>query len=622
MQFRFWLVLCLLTIGIEAGSGMQDMAGARQAYFQANLDKTIKLLKSAYADTSLDAQKKSEASRNLGTLHWRYKNENQHASDWFDKAIETGDNLDGVYRARTKFYFQQGNFVAAREDLLQAEKFSDSINSRLATLKLRFALVLLEAENGTLTTTSRKEAKLLLDVAKIEMQEKPYDFLIANKAIGLAIINNNLPAMINAWHNYFNASSKQGLAQSIINAGTLISSLSGEKSIQGLSSKQFQTLVMALGQSRFFEHLQLLDRARLTEKSKAEKYFIYSDFLKQLKNRVDEHYRLFALKEVDHNKLYEHFTELNLQLAEKLNWQYEGIFSKDTVKLFKPYLEQEFGVHYALGNTSGVISLHYGHSMIDETRTMVQYGNSVDFRYTNLAFLPSNGYHSWFWNGHAASGGWATASQIIRVKDEYVPNTNDWEVLMDKTKSEEFKKSLADAEKLDLASANDSQITYQASVSKRMKLKALKRLLKIAEIAENNQQQQLKFVNLMAQMKLENDIYIHESRHTIDQTLGIIPGKKYPAEVLEFRAKLSELALGPVPDYALSRIMSSNIGDGTGHGTANQKIIKGYVDWMVENTQQVVNIDPKIPLILQIDKLSIEQIRAIAKLNDPLVNSK
>jgi len=81
--------------------------------------------------------------------------------------------------------------------------------------------------------------------------------------------------------------------------------------------------------------------------------------------KVDEHYRQFALNKVDQNKLFGYFIELNQQLADKLNWHYEGIFSKETVKLFKPYLEQEFGAHYALGSTSGVISLHYGHSMVD-----------------------------------------------------------------------------------------------------------------------------------------------------------------------------------------------------------------------------------------------------------------
>jgi len=154
MQFKFWLVLCLLTTGLEASSGMQDLAGARQAYFQANLDKAIQLFESAYADADLDAKNKSEASRKLGTLYWRYKNEKQHAADWFNKAIDTGDNLDAVYRARARFHYQQNNFVAARKDLLQAENLSDSINSRLATLKLRFTLILLESENGQLTTSS------------------------------------------------------------------------------------------------------------------------------------------------------------------------------------------------------------------------------------------------------------------------------------------------------------------------------------------------------------------------------------------------------------------------------------------------------------------------------------
>jgi len=267
MHFIFWLLLCLTTLGIEAGSGMQDLAYSKHAFFQADLEKTIQLLESAYADVDLEAEKKSEAGRRLGTLYWRYKNDNENALDWFNKAKETEEKLDTLYRARSRFYAKQNKFNAAREDLVQAKKYSDSINSKLETLKARFRLIISEAKNGNLSQAAKEEAALLLNAAKNEMHKKPYDFQIANKAISLAIINNNLTVLIKAWHNYFNASSKQGLAESIVNAGKLLKTLSRKNSIQELTSEQYQNLVIALGQSRFFEHLQLLDRKRIADNS-------------------------------------------------------------------------------------------------------------------------------------------------------------------------------------------------------------------------------------------------------------------------------------------------------------------------------------------------------------------
>ena len=573
-----------------------------------------------YTDNSVKQENKSKAARRLGTLYWRYLLNNEGAINWYEKAIVTKKKLDSAYRDRGRFYTEQKMFNEAWDDFIEAEKYSETASSKLRTLKLQINLIIVESKHNKSVSLIDRSKSLLLK-SNIALKNRPYDFELASKNIALAIITDNIPQLIESYHQYFNASSKQGLSLSIVSVKERLSALVGKSTLTKLTSNDYQILVTTLAESRFYEHLQLLDRGRIQDKTKITHYFLYSDFLLQLKQQVNKFYQMVAVKQVDHMKLFELFRDLNKEFANKISWQYDNEFTQETTAIFKSYLEQHFGAHYTLGNTGGTISLHYGHSMIDESRHIEQYGNSIDIRYTSLVLLASNGYQSWFWDGYAAAGGWATAKQIIRVKDEYVPNTKEWEILNNSKKNSEFLQSTKEAEENDAKLANDEQIVFHASVSKRMQLTSLKRLVNQANITGSDMQQQLKFVNYLSQTQLENDIYIHESRHAVDQSIGIIPGKQYPAEMLEYRAKLSELSLGPIPYFALSRMMAANIGDASGHGIANTNIIRLYVEWMKNNPDSIQKLDHNMPMILQIDKLSINQIRIIAKQADPLAET-
>jgi hypothetical protein len=61
---------------------------------------------------------------------------------------------------------------------------------------------------------------------------------------------------------------------------------------------------------------------------------------------------------------------------------------------------------------------------------------------------------------------------------------------------------------------------------------------------------------------------------------------------LEYRAKLSELALADYPRLALFNINSSTIGGGSAHGTANGWIMAAYGKWIDSHRSRV---DPPGP---------------------------
>jgi hypothetical protein len=90
---------------------------------------------------------------------------------------------------------------------------------------------------------------------------------------------------------------------------------------------------------------------------------------------------------------------------------------------------------------------------------------------------------------------------------------------------------------------------------------------------------------------------------------------------LEYRAKLSELALSDYPRLALSNIAADTVGDGTAHGEANARVMRELAAWIGANRRQVAGFDPAQPAIVQLDRLTDGQLRAIARNLDPLAKT-
>jgi hypothetical protein len=91
--------------------------------------------------------------------------------------------------------------------------------------------------------------------------------------------------------------------------------------------------------------------------------------------------------------------------------------------------------------------------------------------------------------------------------------------------------------------------------------------------------------------------------------------------VLEYQAKLSELALSDYPRMALGNMDRSLDGVGP-HDQAGAKIFEQFRRWMEAHPDQILGYDPAIPVLAQFDKLSDGQLREIARSLDPLPNGK
>jgi hypothetical protein len=117
---------------------------------------------------------------------------------------------------------------------------------------------------------------------------------------------------------------------------------------------------------------------------------------------------------------------------------------------------------------------------------------------------------------------------------------------------------------------------------------------------------------------LNHSIMIHEGRHAIDASLGL--DGKVDQSVLEYDAKLSELALSDYPRMALENIDRTLEGSGP-HDVAGNRIFDGYRRWMETHTAEIMGYDPAVPVLEQLDKLTDGQIREVARSLDPLAKS-
>lgn len=108
----------------------------------------------------------------------------------------------------------------------------------------------------------------------------------------------------------------------------------------------------------------------------------------------------------------------------------------------------------------------------------------------------------------------------------------------------------------------------------------------------------------------------HEGRHAID--------KKYDrltdSAELEFRAKLSEVALGPAPRRA-ARAIAADVPPTSPHGRADRRIGEALNGWMRAHAADIAGLDLAKPMLTQLDKLTDDQLREAFRSIDPLARA-
>ncbi len=271
-------------------------------------------------------------------------------------------------------------------------------------------------------------------------------------------------------------------------------------------------------------------------------------------------------------------------------------------------LAEGFGVYGTLGETSGYPSLHGGHLVQQERITVSQYGRTGEVRVIVIDHMLSNGYESWLWDGWAEAGGWsADGNTIVQVRSAYTDGPLS---ALRRTRPgstrDRFLAELDRAAIEERLALDRDGVAQLPATGDRLLLQAWEQIA--ARVGDDDQA----FIAETWRATNQTSIESHEGRHALDNANE--PGLSNTQ--LEYRAKLSQIIFADYPRLGLASVASGVINNSP-HGVGNRRVLEGYRRWMRRNHGDIAGFDNGQPTLSQLDKLTDEQIVAIARSLDP-----
>ena len=265
-----------------------------------------------------------------------------------------------------------------------------------------------------------------------------------------------------------------------------------------------------------------------------------------------------------------------------------------------------FGVFGSLGETGGYPSLHAGHLVQDEEIQVEQYGRHGAFPFRVIDNMLSNGFQSWLWDGWAQTGGWFRNNEIVQVRSAYTRGSlRAWRLAQPGPARDRFVAQIAGNAATERAALGRDGLAQLHATADTLELQAIDQIAARAP-------DPTAFMREHWQATIEYSIVRHEGRHALDRQEGV---RGSDAE-LEYRAKLSQIALSRYPRLGLANVAGLSV-DGPGHGRANLRILRGFRDWMRAHRHDVIGFDPALPSLAQLHLLTDDQIRAVTRSMDP-----
>jgi hypothetical protein len=255
----------------------------------------------------------------------------------------------------------------------------------------------------------------------------------------------------------------------------------------------------------------------------------YAAMLRRIEQGANEHYRRIALGDDDRGAM-------------------DDLLERE-LKVPREELARRYGTYVITGKTGGYYDMHFAHIVVDRTMKIEQYGRTATVRFVALDGVVTNGYAQWLADDTSGDGGWGTAEEVFQVRPLYADGPlRDW-----------------------------NEPSDEDTLSDRLHRQYLDRVRAETKTREE-------FLARVERDTFEHSIALHEGRHAIDAASG----ESYDTWELEYRAKLSQIALAPSPRQALASVLDYEIGGDSPHGKANGKLAAELVAWMKERGQGAV----------------------------------
>jgi hypothetical protein len=595
----------------QAAFMSHDLAGAETAYRAVLAADTV-------------AAHRREATTTLAAIAWRVRGDTASAGRVLAEAATTPWGRFAALLERARMQRESGNYAAARAAAGEAEAAAATEAERDEATESWAAATLEPLLRETGRAPDRAALRHVIARLDSLVQRSPGRLEPARLLILAGALASDVPALFAGWRSYY-----------LIETGDTLTGLLAEPrrrlreaadaavAGRGPSPRRRAMIVHALADSRLFAAAAVVALAPGTGGSTlaardphAREIVAYASFLDSVTRVTDQYYRETALGKGSKDSWLGAVDAAARALWPRLVWA--GPPPRFSLDSAPPELDRRFGAVVNLGETAGYQDLHFGHRVLDERRTVQQYGHTGSVRFVALDAIVSNGFQSWAWDGRAQHGGWGNKELIVQIRPAYVDSpVRAWREVTEPTTVRRIADEIRADSVADLSRSRETPVAYFPSVAGRLRRDGLLALLNsLRGAGYTSLELETAFERELGAAMLESSIFAHEGRHAIDDGLGI----DLSSEEREYRAKLSEIAFASHPKVNLGGIISSNAGDDTPHGKANLRVMQGLDRWMRGHASEIARLDASAPLLPQLPLLTDAQLKAAFASLDPLAH--
>jgi hypothetical protein len=606
-MIRFALCLGLLVAGCDSPAA-ETIDGAMQAYGKNRVADAEAVYRKIAGEPAASAADRSEAHRQLGRIAWLVDGDSARALMEAKSAFADGGDrcASGRLTARILHEAGRGEILLPQAEALAA---ACEVPGQADDIRLRAAAAAIDLGAGGRKDALASAAALIAAAGEDARSSLPAQAL----ALHLALLQGDPSAALKAWRDYFWLSGTD-VPQGLAAAFPATAPIFAEGLAPGGTPAAKLRLLDLLVHAGFVRQAESFARSgRLAQLAPQDPTWrrasAYFEARRDLEAALLASNRKVARGggAADMEALLERF-ETRLMTA-------AGLSGNRREALLRAY-----GVYGQQGETDGHPSIHLGHAVQRDRRRVEQYGHQADVGFVALDNMLANGFNSWLWDGAAAAGGWTEAGPVIvQVRPEYTSTPlSAWSLYSGGPARRRLLERSAERGRADLAALRDEDVAYLPGLADRLKLQVADQVGRRARaLAGAGGELRRAFLAEYWRASFQQSIFLHEGRHALDRTLVRGLARFFDGD-LEYRAKLSELALADYPRLALHSIDSDTIGGGSDHDKANAKVLRGYVDWIRAHPGAVAGYDPRQPPLAQIDKLTDAQLRAVARGLDPI----
>ncbi len=623
------LVSCLLIFAActraEPPFQGKPIDAANEAYFQFELKTALSLFLEVLNNEHADTQDRTKAGRRFARATFLVHQDIARAREILSVAHSLGDEKTLTSLVLSWIEREAGNYELARAAAMQAANEAETEIERQNADTAYATAVLDEAANqilfgskSDLNHDELNKAHILIG-GVLDAQRGSAD--PSATALAIAIIVGDGQKALEAWQSYFHVHEGTELNSVLAKPGRILESAFSIWDNSNATADENTELFLALADSRMYRPAALLAMTAINFESEANAEILeilaYEGFLTDLLAETHAYYRRTAQDLADKSNYQKTINGLAETLWSKMFWSNDmPPFSRDG---FAVEISSRFGADMEFKHVNGFFGLHYGHRVADESFSVDQYGESALIRFVSLDLMISNGYNSWFWDGRAQVGGWADKGLIVQVRSSYSDGGIEaWKTVSDPKTRRDVEKKIEAYSASDIAAAREDPFAYLPGLARKIELSSYDRIVDgLRKQGLSGPKLRLAFIGEIERIELESSIIAHEGRHAIDAQS--FANKMRNGTKKEYRAKLSEVAFSSMPWLAIGGgILLPNIGDGSAHGDANLRIMKGIVNWINAHRSDIEKLDNDLPLLPQLDKLSDEQLRSVFRSMDPM----